>query len=456
MLTRATSAPLAAAALALLLSVMFVAPASAHVLAGAGARLDAGTAAAVSDGPVSIHGTIDWTSTFLNDGAPGDFGSEVQTGTFTVDVVSTVPGPIIGQLWTNAVSSYKVTDTRDDGSTADGCTITTKGHTSGSGSLVDNSPPNHRHSLFAGWGPPYYPWAGFNIWVNANEEQTYTESGPHCSYTNTQTVDLNFLPGCANNVIGEGTGAISGMFKGKNDDGTISISCSQKVPAPGAGTYILKADGKLTVTSSPPCAPPRELSGAAWAGRFKDSHSLDTLKSPFMQDATDFVKAMQKAKISVGIESTLRPPERAYMMHYSWLIAMRDISPARVPAFVPGPGQSPVNICWLHTNAKGGADLPASIAAAQQMVAAFHINSKLAVPPALNSMHTKGLAVDMTTTWPKGSNITIDDSDGNPVHITSGPHDGLNPTLITVGASYDVIHFRPAYDDPDHWSSNGT
>jgi hypothetical protein len=60
----------------------------------------------------------------------------------------------------------------------------------------------------------------------------------------------------------------------------------------------------------------------------------------------------------------------------------------------------------------------------------------------------------MTTTWNQ-PRITIVNGNGQSMKISTLPHDGLNPKLIEVGATYGVIHLSPASKDPNHWSING-
>jgi hypothetical protein len=205
-----------------------------------------------------------------------------------------------------------------------------------------------------------------------------------------------------------------------------------------------------------------ELSGAAWAKQFPGSTEISKLAQPFQQDVRDFIDAMHAAQPAPGIHvhvvSTLRPPERAYMMHWSWMIAKGEISAEDVPAFVPESGQAPVNVCWEHTDANGVYDPSTSITAAQDMATALGVVN-LPIAPALNSNHTKGLAIDMTTTW-SASSISIvesifDGGSGQSVPINTTPHNGQNSQLIAVGATYGVIHLQPAAHDPNHWSWNG-
>jgi hypothetical protein len=215
---------------------------------------------------------------------------------------------------------------------------------------------------------------------------------------------------------------------------------------------------KVTQTwelSTQPCPVPYEPSGPAWARKFPASREIKDLSEPFRGDVTRFIDAMTRAGIHERTISTLRPYERAYLMHYSWLIANDDIDPRDVPAFVPKKGQSPVDICWVHATGPGVPDLAASVKAAEQMVKAFGIDPKNTIPPALDSVHTRGQAIDMTTTW-TGERITIREANGHEVTIDTTPHDGINSGLIAVGRSYGVIHLQPASHDPNHWSINGS
>ena len=202
------------------------------------------------------------------------------------------------------------------------------------------------------------------------------------------------------------------------------------------------------------CTRPDELSGRSWVSQFPGSDLVSDLSGTFRQDVTDFIRAMRRAGITVTVFGTRRPPERAYLMHYSWLIETGKIDPADVPPFAPGPGRAPVRICWQHTDARGAEDRAASVEAARQMVSGYQISPGLAVAPALSSLHTRGLAIDMTVTWSKAS-ITIAGRRGHRVRISTTPHSGLNRRLIAVGATYGVIHYLSAAGDPVHWSVSG-
>jgi len=183
------------------------------------------------------------------------------------------------------------------------------------------------------------------------------------------------------------------------------------------------------------------LSGAEWISHFPTSSSLDDLTEPFRLRAKQFVAVLQAAQATVTISDTLRRPERAYLMHYCFLIARQGLDAATVP---PMAG---VDIQWVHTNGAGQPDAAASKAAAQAMVSAYGI----VFGPVLASRHSQGLAVDMDIHWQ--NNLVIATADGTPQTISSVPRTGAgNTDLHKVGASYGVIKL---VSDAPHWSSDG-
>jgi predicted chitinase len=176
------------------------------------------------------------------------------------------------------------------------------------------------------------------------------------------------------------------------------------------------------------------LSGAHWTEFFQTSRSIDDLAQPFREQVADFVGMLRAAGANVRISATFRPKERAYLMHYAWLIAKQKIDPGAVP-----PMQG-VPIQWRHPTAA------ASVSAAREMVAAYSI----AVRPALESRHTQALAIDMTISW--GGALSIQQRDGARVVIDGAPRNGSNSRLIAVAMSYGVIKL---VSDPPHWSNDG-
>jgi hypothetical protein len=184
----------------------------------------------------------------------------------------------------------------------------------------------------------------------------------------------------------------------------------------------------------------KTLSGPAWVPKFPGSKSVDKLEADFRKNVQSFLDALAAAKATVTVTSTLRPPERAYLMHWSWEIVKNGVAPSKVP---PKPG---VDIEWSHS------DPAASRQAAQQMVIGYGINH-LKVAPALNSRHIEGKAIDMVISWP--GKLKIKDASGTVIEITSTPRDETNNELIKVGRTFGVVHLINTLKDRVHWSTDG-
>ena len=167
---------------------------------------------------------------------------------------------------------------------------------------------------------------------------------------------------------------------------------------------------------------------------------------PFRANLTAFIAALRAAGATVNVAATLRPPQRAHLMHWCWSIAKAKTDPRAVPAL------DGVAIAWAHDDDQGGFDAAASLAAAQAMVAAYGMQN-LAVAPALSSKHIAGTAVDMAISWT--DTLTIANQDGTTMAITSLPRSGMNPDLKTVGKTYGVIKFVGGAADIPHWSDDG-
>jgi len=182
------------------------------------------------------------------------------------------------------------------------------------------------------------------------------------------------------------------------------------------------------------------LSDASWCDQFPGSSSVDDLVDPFKTNVNNFLAALNKAKASVSIQATYRPPERAFLMHYSYLVSNGTVAPSAVPKM------NGVDIDWVHKDAKGNVDLEASKKAASDMVAKYEI----AYAPALASRHTEKKAIDMDISW--GGDLTIDKVDKTSTTIKSNPRTGDNTDLQAVGKGYGVIKLAT---DPPHWSSDG-
>jgi len=162
----------------------------------------------------------------------------------------------------------------------------------------------------------------------------------------------------------------------------------------------------------------KEPSGVVWVERFPTSRLTDALAEGFRQNCEAFLSALDDAGADVTINATLRPPERAYLMHWSFLISTGEVEPSDVP---PHDG---VAIEWVHRTPNGFPDLAASRAAAAAMVEGYDIAHR----PSLASLHIFGKA------------------------ISSLPRSGLNHELWAVGATYDVLKLP---SDAPHWSNSG-
>jgi hypothetical protein len=183
-----------------------------------------------------------------------------------------------------------------------------------------------------------------------------------------------------------------------------------------------------------------QFSGPTWVSQFPTSSSVDDLAEPFRSNVRGFLDALKDSGTRVSIADTLRPVERVYLMHWSFLIANGLVNPAKVP---PMDG---VDIQWVHTDSNGNPDLTATKAAATEMVQAYGI----VFSPSLTSRHSEGLAIDMSISW-QGP-ITVKDASGTSRTIASLPANGLNRDLHRLGSSYGVLKL---VSDPPHWSSDG-
>ena len=183
---------------------------------------------------------------------------------------------------------------------------------------------------------------------------------------------------------------------------------------------------------------PARLSGIDWfranEAKYPNSSSLDQLAPAFSAKVRDFITALRDAGAHVSISATRRNKDRAFIMHWAWLIAHDKAKAAAVPA------NKNVDIIWDHASAK------ASKASAQEMVKAFAI----AFQPSLTSRHIDGLAIDMTISWT--GPIEVTDHDGDDIAVDKPRSGARNDTLHEIGASYGVVKLL---SDPPHWSSDG-
>jgi len=178
-----------------------------------------------------------------------------------------------------------------------------------------------------------------------------------------------------------------------------------------------------------------------WANtNAKNSVSLDDLVDPFKSNVKAFIKALQDAGAKVKVNATRRHPNRAYLFHWSWMIALGKCKPSEAKA------QPGVDIEWDH------GDLAKSKAGAQEMVDGFGlaVPPKSNVAPSLTSTHIAGQAVDMDITWT--GEIKIKKKDGKEAAVAYMTNPNLNTRLHQVGESYGV---KKHTSDAPHWSYNG-
>ena len=178
-----------------------------------------------------------------------------------------------------------------------------------------------------------------------------------------------------------------------------------------------------------------------WANsNAKNSKNIDDLTEPFKSNAKRFIEALEDAGATVDVTATRRDPKRAYLFHWSWLIALDKAKPSEADSM------SGVDIEWDH------GDLKQSKAGAKEMVTGFDlaVPPKSNVAPALKSNHIAGLAIDMNIVW-KG-NLKVAKKDGKYETVPYMSNPNQNTKLHAVGASYLVKKLK---SDAPHWSHNG-
>ena len=206
-----------------------------------------------------------------------------------------------------------------------------------------------------------------------------------------------------------------------------AVAIASAIAAIAMFVHVLRADG--------------EPSGKTWVKKFPGSNRIDDLEEGFREKAKAFIKAATDGGADVKIASTRRPRERAYLMHWSWMIVNRDQDAKKIPAM------KGVDIDWWH------GDQAASKKKAQEMVDAYGMGH-LKVPPALSSRHTERKAIDMQIVW--SGDLNIKKSDAATVEIGSRPRG--RPRILHRSqsvATYGVIHFADVPKDKVHWSTDG-
>ncbi|GEM_PF-2395587 len=201
-------------------------------------------------------------------------------------------------------------------------------------------------------------------------------------------------------------------------------------------------------------------SKAAWVFEYPGSDETRDLSEPFATNVDRFFHALFIAAVDYPFSnlrwtftSTFRPAKRAYLMHFASKISSLLIDAESVPPFDPAtvsaddPFKGSLDINWVHYKANGEQDLLTTVMAAYAMESAYGI----VYPPALQSRHTQGLAIDVKILWDDDFSIKL--PDGSLMPIPKNPGNGAQSTALhAAGATFGVIKLG---SDPPHWSSDG-
>jgi hypothetical protein len=239
-----------------------------------------------------------------------------------------------------------------------------------------------------------------------------------------------------------------------------------RVPSANARQNILRSIGETYGNSraalvarqaAQATATTQELSGAQWVSRYRDPRTLEALNDDFREDATAFVQALRNAGATVTITSTVRPPERSYLMYWCTRIASAA-NPEAVAAQAQadtGVGSVADEIKWSHGNAAR------TKAAAQAMKSGYGIGSVVA----RRSNHNGGGAMDITISW--GQRLTIAGKNGEEIRSTAASGVIRKATtspdrgILAAGRSYGLLNYHDPSrgsvrgQDGVHWSRSG-
>lgn len=158
---------------------------------------------------------------------------------------------------------------------------------------------------------------------------------------------------------------------------------------------------------------------------------------PFRAGAIAFLAAIDAGvgHPACHVSATWRPAERAYLMHWAWMLSTSGQDPAFVPPMFGVP------IDWT-----AGGDVLAARAGARAMVAGYgmvHV-------AALASRHTQHRAMDVTITIPPRPVELYRFRDAQDKVWMFGGED--RASLARFGATFGVIK-HPT--DAPHWSDDG-
>jgi len=177
-----------------------------------------------------------------------------------------------------------------------------------------------------------------------------------------------------------------------------------------------------------------QLSGPIWVNRFPTSTRVSDLTANFSASVEAFIGSLEAGGARVSIAATYRPPERAFLMHYSWRLGHGEIVATNVPSMAG------VDIDWVHRDRQGRPNATASRAAAAGMAGLYGIE----YAPSLSTRHTQRRAIDMTITQYTGK--TFADADGIETRVRTASE------LYALGRTFGVI--KLVVDRP-HWSDDG-
>jgi len=202
--------------------------------------------------------------------------------------------------------------------------------------------------------------------------------------------------------------------------------------ATGAATAGVEAAAEAGLT----------LSGAEWCAQYPTGTTIAELTNESFRTAVqEFHDAMVEAatadnNLSIDIEASYRPAERAHLMHYCLKVANGTISPATANERSAAAG-IPIN--WDHGN------LATSKSKARAMANTYQI----VYPASLTSLHISGQAIDWYITWSGSLNLARKGETETLDCTGSGTSSGY---LQSIGRSYGVIKLA---GDPPHWSATG-
>jgi hypothetical protein len=185
-------------------------------------------------------------------------------------------------------------------------------------------------------------------------------------------------------------------------------------------------------------------SGKSWVDwanlHAKNSDRIDELAEPFKANVKAFIKALEDAGAKIKVKATKRDAKRAYLFHWSWLIALEKSKPSAASAMAG------VDIEWDH------GDAASSKAGAQEMVDGFGlaVPPKSTVAPSLTSNHIAGRAIDMEINWT--GDLKVKKKDGTIASVPFMSNPNVNSKLHAVAESYGVKKLKT---DAPHWSSDG-